>query len=154
MSSMEYMFHQGFFGTRAPFFMDMVTFIVSLLPLLVSVAIYFARKKSFKLHAFMQIFIYMFSIIVIVYFEYGVRLGGGFNYFIEGTHLSHNYIFIVLMFHIAVSIATTLIWSVTIFMTKKQLSTRTHKKAGLYTFAGIVMTSLTGIWVYFLLFVY
>ena len=154
MSNMEYMFHQGFFGTRAPFFMDMVTFIVALLPLLVSIAIYFAKKKSYRLHAFTQVFIYIFSMIIIVYFEYGVRLGGGFNYFIEGTHLSHNYIFVVLMFHIAVSIMTMLIWSVTIFMTRKQLATKTHKKAGVYTFIGVVLTSLTGIWVYSLLFVY
>lgn len=154
MSNMEYMFHQGFLGTRAPFFMDMVTLIVALLPLLVAVAIYFAKKKSYKVHSFMQIFIYAFSVIVLSYFEYGVRLGGGFKYFIEGTHLSHEYVFVVLMFHIAISIITLIIWTVTITMTKKQLATNTHKKVGIYTFAGVVATSLTGIWVYMLLFVY
>jgi len=154
MSNMEYMFHQGFLGTRAPFFMDMVTLIVALLPLLVATAIYFAKKKSYKLHAFSQIFIYTFSVIVLGYFEFGVRLGGGFKYFIEGTHISHNYIFAVLVFHIAISVITLIIWTLTIIMTKKQLTTNTHKKAGMITFAGVVLTSLTGIWVYLLLFVY
>ena len=151
---MDYMFHQGFFGTRAPFFMDMVTLIVALLPLLVAGAIYFARSKRYKLHAFSQIFIYAFSVIVVSYFEFGVRLGGGFNYFLEGSHISHNYAFAVLMFHIAIAVITLIIWSVTLTMVKKQLATNTHKKVGMMTFAGVVMTSLTGIWVYLLLFVY
>ncbi len=154
MSNMEYMFHQGFFGTRAPFFMDLVTLVVALLPLLVAVAIYFARKKSYKLHAISQIFIYAFSVIVVSYFEFGVRLGGGFKLFIEGSSISHNYAFVVLMFHIAIAVITLIIWTVTITMVKKQLATNTHKKVGMMTFAGVVMTSLTGIWVYLLLFVY
>lgn len=154
MSNMEYMFHQGFLGTRAPFFMDMVTIIVALLPLLVATAIYFAKRKSYKLHAFTQIFIYTFSVIVLGYFEYGVRLGGGFKYFIENTNLSHDYIFTVLVFHIAISIITLIIWTLTITMTKKQLATKTHKKSGIFTFIGVIATSLTGIWVYTLLFVY
>lgn len=154
MSNMEYMFHQGFFGTRAPFFMDLVTLIVALLPLLVAGAIYFARKKSYKLHAFSQVFIYIFSVIVVSYFEFGVRLGGGFNYFLEGSTIGYNYAFVVLMFHIAIAVITLIIWTVTITMVKKQLATSTHKKVGMMTFAGVVMTSLTGIWVYSLLFVY
>lgn len=154
MNNMDYMFHLGFFGTRAPFFMDMVTLIVALLPLLVAVAIVFAKKKSYKLHAYMQILIYAFSVIVLSYFEFGVRLGGGFKFFLEETHLSHNYIFVVLMFHIAVSVATLIIWSTNLFMARKLLAAKAHKKLGLAAFSGIVMTSLTGIWVYMLLFVY
>lgn len=154
MSNMEYMFHQGFFGTRAPFFMDLVTLIVALLPLLVGIAIYFARRKSYKLHAISQIFIYIFSVIVVSYFEFGVRLGGGFKLFMEGSTISYNYAFVVLMFHIAIAVMTLIIWTVTITMVKKQLATNTHKKVGIMTFAGVVMTSLTGIWVYALLFVY
>lgn len=154
MSNMEYMFEQGFFGTRAPLFMDMVTLIVALLPFLVAGAIYLAKIKKYKYHAFMQIFIFAFSVIVVSYFEYGVRLGGGYKYFIETTTSSHDYVFIVLMFHIAIALATLIVWSTTFIMIKKLLATHKHKKAGLLTFVGVVMTSLTGIWVYMLLFVY
>ncbi|MCX6075678.1 MAG: DUF420 domain-containing protein [Campylobacterales bacterium] len=154
MSNMEYMFHHGFLGTRAPFFMDMVTLIVALLPLLVSAAIYLARIKKYKYHAFLQILIFAFSVIVLTYFEYGVRLGGGYKYFIEGTTASHNYVFIVLMFHIAISVATLILWVTTFAMIKIFLATHNHKKAGLLTFTGVVLTSLTGIWVYMLLFIY
>ncbi len=151
---MNYMYETGFLGTRAPFFMDLVTLIVSLLPLLVAIAIYFARNKKYKLHAYSQVFIFAFSVIVLTYFEIGVRMGGGFDFFMEESGVSHDYALIVLIFHIIVSTLTIIIWAITIFMAKKQLQLKKHKKAGLITFLGVVMTSLTGIWVYFLMFVY
>jgi putative membrane protein len=40
---MEYMFEVGFLGTRAPFFMDTVTLIVALLPLLIALAVTLAK---------------------------------------------------------------------------------------------------------------
>ncbi len=86
-SDFGYMFGAGFFGTRAPFFMDLVTLIVSLLPFLVAIAISFARNKHYKVHAYLQIFIFAFSVIVLTYFEYGVRVSGGFNTFIMITLL-------------------------------------------------------------------
>jgi len=154
MAHFEYMFHSGFLGTRAPFFMDIVTLIVSLLPLLVAGAIFLARYKQYKAHAYVQISIFAFSVIVLSYFEYGVRISGGFNSFMEESSVSHNYAFIVLIFHITVSVISLIIWGTTIFMAKKQLQLGKHKKAGFLTFGGVVATSLTGIWVYLLMFVY
>ncbi len=154
MSHLEYMFHQGFLGTRAPFFMDMVTLIVSLLPLLVAIAISLARYKKYKAHAYFQVFIFTFSVIVLFYFEYGVRIAGGFNAFMQESSVSHNYAFMVLIFHIAISIISLIIWANTIFRAKKQLQKSSHKKVGLLTFMGVVATSLSGIWVYFLMFIF
>jgi len=154
VSKLDYMFHPGFFGTRAPFFMDLVTLIVALLPLLVASAIYLAKTKRYKAHAYAQIFIFAFSVIVLGYFETGVRMVGGFDSFMQESMVSHNYAFIVLIFHIAISVITLIVWATTIFMAKKQIQLKKHKKAGLITFVGVVMTSLTGIWVYFLMFVY
>ncbi|WP_373000954.1 DUF420 domain-containing protein [Sulfurimonas sp.] len=151
---MDYMFEVGFFGTRAPIFMDVVTLIVALLPLLVAGAIYLAKTKRYKAHVYAQILIFAFSVIVLGYFETGVRMVGGFDSFMKESGVSHNYAFIVLIFHIAISIVTLIIWSTTIFMAKKQVQLKKHRKAGLMTFTGVVMTSLTGIWVYFLMFVY
>jgi putative membrane protein len=148
------MFHQGFMGTRAPFFMDLVTLIVALLPLLVASAIYLAKTKRYKAHSYAQIAIFAFSVIVLGYFETGVRNIGGFESFMQESGVSHNYAFIVLIFHIAISVITLIVWSMQLFMTKKLLKLNKHKKMGLIVFSGVVMTSLTGIWVYFLLFVY
>ena len=154
MSNLDYMFHAGFFGTRSPFFMDIVTLIVALLPLLVAGAISLARNKKYKAHSYVQITIFAFSVIVVSYFEYGVRLSGGFNEFMQGSSVTYTYALVVLIFHIAISVITLIIWAGTIFRAKKMIESKQHRKAGLITFAGVVATSLTGIWVYFLMFVY
>ena len=151
---MDYMFQAGFLGTRAPIFMDVVTLIVALLPLLVFGAISFAIRKKYKAHAISQIIIFVVSVVVLTYFETGVRIGGGFDVFIEGSAVSHNYAFIVLMVHIAISVVTLVLWTITLMKAKKHLKQNKHKKIAKATFTGIVLTSLSGIWVYLLLFVY
>ncbi len=154
MDKMHYMFEQGFLGTRSPFFMDFVTLIVALLPFLVAGSIYLATLKKYKLHSLSQIIIFSISVIVLVYFETGVRVGGGFNAFMDGSSVSHNYAFFVLILHIIISTVTLILWAITLFRVKKLLPNGGHKLLGRITFIGIVFTSLSGIWVYFLLFVY
>jgi putative membrane protein len=154
MDNLSYMFNPGFFDTRAPFFMDFVTLIVALLPLLVVGAIALAKNKHYKAHSYAQTFIFVFSIVVFSYFEYGVRIAGGFDNFMQESSVSHNYAFIVLIAHILISLVTLFIWTMTIFKSKKQVRLHKHRKAGLITFVGVVLTSLSGIWVYFLMFVY
>jgi putative membrane protein len=105
--------------------------------------------------------IFVISVLVVGYFEYGVRLGGGYEAFVKDTQVSHDYLFIVLVIHIIISVLTLGIWASTLFKARKDYErgltgpySRSHRKAGLRTFAGIVLTSLTGIWVYLLLFVF
>jgi putative membrane protein len=158
---MDYMFQPGFLGTKAPFFMDFVTIIVAALPLLVAIAIYFAKKGKYVQHAFTQTAIFIVSIIVVSYFEYGVRLGGGYEGFIKNTSVSHDYLFVVLVIHIVISVITLGIWASTLLRARKDYESglpgpysRSHKRAGIRTFIGIVLTSLSGIWVYLLLFLF
>jgi len=156
------MFSQGFLGTRAPFFMDFVTLIVAVLPLLVFSAIIFAKKQMYKLHGFAQNLIFVVSVIVVGYFEYGVRVDGGFDAFIEGSGVSHTYASVVLGVHILIAVAALLYWVRTLYKANKQfangslpgVNSREHKILAMKTFIGIVFTSFSGIWVYLLLFVY
>jgi putative membrane protein len=159
---MEYMFADGFIGTRAPFFMDVVTLIVAILPLLVYSGILLARKKMFKVHAFIQNVIFLVSVIVLGYFEGGVRSSGGFDAFIIGSGVSHTYASVVMLVHIFIATATLFYWVQTLYTAnrdfrKKMLpgrSSNRHKILALKTFLGIIFTSFSGIWVYLLLFVY
>jgi len=158
---MDYMFQPGFLGTRAPFFMDFVMIMVALLPLLVAVAISFAKKKNYSLHALVQTIIFVVAVIVVGYFEYGVRAGGGFNGFMKDSSVSHHYAFYVLIFHIVVAVIGFAIWTHTLITARKDSSKKTlpglysatHKKAGRRAFMWIVATAFTGIWVYILLFI-
>ncbi len=157
---MDYMFQPGFLGTRAPFFMDFVMIMVALLPLLVLMAISFAKKQNYNLHAQVQIIIFVVAVIVVAYFEYGVRAGGGYEGFIEGSSVSRTYSFYVLIFHIIISVIGFAIWIHTLVTARKDnkkktlpgLYSKSHKKAGKRTFVWIVLTAVTGVWVYVLLF--
>ena len=159
---MDYMFSSGFLGTRAPFFMDFVTIVVTLLPLLVAIAISFAKKSRYNLHSRVQTIIFVFSVIVIGYFEYGVRLDGGFTNYIKGSGVDYNYTFTVLIIHIIIATITLGFWVNTIVKARYSelnnllvgIDSASHKKAGMRTFYGIVLTSFSGLWVYLLLFVY
>ena len=158
---MDYMFQSGFLGTRAPFFMDFVMIMVALLPILVAIAISFAKKRNYNAHAFTQTLLYVVALIVVGYFEYGVRMGGGYEGFVQGSSVSHNYALYVLIFHIFVAIIGFIVWTHTLVTARRDsksrtlpgLYSKTHKKAGKHTFLWIVATAITGIWVYILLFV-
>jgi len=159
---MDYMFQTGFMGTRAPLFMDVVTLIVALLPLLIFGAILLARKGYPKLHMLAQNVIFVISLVVIAYFEIGVRVGGGFDVFVSESGVSHSYVLWVLIVHIIIAIATLFYWTLTMIganlqYAKKELPGRYsvgHRILAIKATLGIVMTSLSGIWVYLLLFVY
>jgi len=157
---MEYMYEAGFLGTRAPFFMDFVMIMVAVLPFLVLLAIGFAKKRQYQAHVLSQSFIYLVALIVVGYFEYGVRSGGGYEVFAKGSPVSHNYLLYVLIFHIFIAVVGFLIWTATMvtgFKSRKRgflpgKDSRKHAKAGKRAFVAIILTSVTGIWVYILLF--
>ncbi len=159
---MEYMFEAGFLGTKAPIFMDIVTLIVGLLPALIYIAIIFAKRQQYKLHIALQLFLYFFSVIVVSYFEYGVRVGGGFDSYAKASSLPHDFLFGFLLFHIAISVVTLIWWSITIIFGLRGFyrddlpgkRSKSHRRLGRQSAIGIFFTSLTGIWVYLFLFVY
>ena len=159
---MDYMFKPGFLGTSAPLFMDMVTLIVAFLPIIVYGAIIFARKKMYVTHTILQNIIFVFAVIVVGYFELGVRVGGGFDAFMSDSDVSYTYALVVLILHIIIATLMLFYWIITIFTGnihfKKGLipgpASSFHRKVAVKTFMGIIFTSFSGIWVYLLLFVY
>ncbi len=159
---MEYMFAKGFLGTRAPFFMDFITLIVTLLPLFVAIGIRFARRYDYEIHALIQMSIFVVSLVIFGYFEYGVRLGGGFEAYFRDSGVEHNYAVVVLAIHIFIAVITLGFWISTIINARRDrgynllpgVHTASHRRAGIRTFIGIVFTSFSGLWVYLLLFVY
>ncbi|MBN2767678.1 MAG: DUF420 domain-containing protein [Campylobacterales bacterium] len=156
---MEYMFEAGFLGTRAPFFMDTVTIIVALLPLLITLAVMLAKKGHYKAHKLAQLTLFIVSVIVVGYFEYGVRLGGGFETFVQDSSLNHSFIFYFLIFHILIALITLYSWIKTIVIVLRNPNTilensTKHKALAKRTILWINATAITGIGVYLLLFVF
>ena len=158
---MYYMFQAGFLGTKAPFFMDSVTLIVALLPLLVGFAITTASQSSYRLHAVLQTVIFIISFVVIGYFEYGVRLGGGFEHFALQSSLSPTLLKTLLGVHIVIATLTLLLWVWVLlrgFVSYKRAKlpgsdSLKHKTLGKRLFLGIIFTALSGVAVYITLFI-
>jgi putative membrane protein len=71
------MFETGFLGTKSPLFMDITTLIVVLLPFLLAGSVHFAYKKNYRVHKLTQVALFIVTILVLLFFEYGVRLDGG-----------------------------------------------------------------------------
>lgn len=159
---MEFLFSTGFLGTRAPLFMDIVSVIVALLPFLIFGAISLAKRGNYRAHESVQKLLFIISVLVVGFFEYGVRMEGGYKNLMEGSSVSHDYLLYVLIFHIMISVTTLIIWVLTLYYAKRYkkqmtlpgLDSGIHKKYGMRTFIGIVLTMLTGAWVYALLFVF
>jgi putative membrane protein len=98
----------------------------------------------------------------VAFFEYGVRVAGGYKILMDGSSVPHDYFIYVLIFHILISVGTLILWVMTLHYAKRDkksktlpgLNSKVHKKYGQRTFIGIVLTMLTGAWVYALLFVF
>jgi len=158
---MEYMIKAGFLGTRAPFFMDIVVIIVALLPFLIGLGVWFARLKYHKLHYFFQTILFVVTILVLIYFEYGIKLGGGFHEYMKESSIDLNFALSFLIFHIIIATITIIIWGriITIaFADRKRrtlpgLYSKLHKKLGRFVAFFILLTSITGVGVYWILFV-
>ena len=159
---MDYMFTQGFLGTKAPFFMDSVTLIVALLPILVGISISFSKFKMYKLHRFSQLLLFVTTLIVVFYFEYGVRVAGGFNAFMQNSGVDYSYSLVVLIGHIFISIVMLYLWAKTLFLGAVNFKSanlpgrysKEHKELGKKSFLAILLSTLTGLWVYALLFIF
>ncbi len=159
---MDFLFETGFLGTRSPFFMDIVSVIVALLPFLIFAAILLAKKKNYKAHESVQKLLFVVTVIVVAFFEFGVRFVGGYKILIEGSSVGHNYFIFVLIFHIIIAVITLVLWSMTLYYARRYKRQKTlpglysqeHKIYGQRTFIGIILTMLTGGWVYALLFVF
>ena len=159
---MDLLFAKGFLGTRAPLFMDIVSVIVLMLPFLIWGAIRLAKIKNYNAHEQLQKLLFIVSAIVLLFFEIGVRIEGGYKVLMQGSSVSHNYLFFVLIFHIIIAVITLILWIYTLYKARKYKRRRAlpgiyseaHKRDGYRTFIGIWATMLTGAWVYALLFIF
>lgn len=155
------MFEAGFLGTRAPLFMDLVTIFFGLLPFLVGYAIYLAVIGKHRAHFKWQASLFLITMVMVVIFEGGVRIGGGFNDFMEGSELSYSGVLGYLLVHIAIALVTVVAWGVTIYNSMRVYVKegadapyfKAHKRKGKWLYFGIVVTSLMGCSMYPILFI-
>jgi uncharacterized membrane protein YozB (DUF420 family) len=141
--------------------MDIIVIIVGLLPFLIVLTIWFAKNKMYKWHRFLQTVLFLVTIIALIYFKYGMYTAGGFEFYMKGSSIDLTMAFYFLVFHVIIASITLILWFITMKFAsadKKRralpgLYSRDHKKSGKRLAFAISLTSITGIGVYYILFI-
>lgn len=154
------MFEQGFLQTDAPIYLDMVTVYFAILPFLLFGGIVFAINKNHEAHYKMQLSTYIFTLIMVIIFEIGMRMSGGFAKYMEDTTINETFMLGFLIFHILIALSSVVLWTILIYSAVKEYKlkhqpiVKSHKKLGMIVYGGITMTSFTGVLIYYFLFIY
>jgi len=152
---------QGFLGTKALFFMDIVTIYFALLPFLLVYSISYAVKKEYKKHFISQSLILALTLILVLVFEIGVRLTGGFIEYAKESTVSYDFLLYFLIVHIIIAIFAVAGWLYLFISSFKEykkngytnFSNTKHKKIAKAIFAALTITSIMGVSIYVFLFV-
>lgn len=154
------MFSQGFLQTNAPFYMDLVTLYFAMLPFLLLGGIVLAVQKKLELHYRFQLSSFVLTLLMVVVFEVGVRISGGFSEYIKTANVNETFMFLFLVVHILIALVSVVAWSILIYSAVKEFKlgakpfVKSHKKLGMLVYIGMSITSLMGVMIYYFLFVY
>jgi putative membrane protein len=155
------MFSEGFFATSALMYMDVATLYFALLPFLLAFSIRYAVVKKYKEHYVSQIAILILTVIIVLIFEVGVRVSGGFLEFSKSSSLPFSFLLTFVIVHVIIAMAAVLGW-VYLIMTSLLAFKREgvdsalfqkHKRMGKWIFAALTLTSIMGCMIYLFLFV-
>lgn len=156
-----FLFEDGFLNTTAPFYLDLVTIYFAFLPFLLAFAIKYAVKKKYKEHFNLQSIILFFTLFVIMIFEVGVRISGGFvDFYKDSALVSYSFLLSFLLIHIVIALFSIAGWLYLYIYSYKlykgnnieEIKNKKHKKIGKYIFFSLTLTSYMGVAIYIFLF--
>ncbi len=153
------LFSKGFLGTDSAFYLDFATVYFAILPFLLAWSIFFAVKKEYKKHFVSQALILGITLIIVVIFEIGIRISGGFLEYSKASNVSYDFMLVFLTIHILIAIAAIAGWLFLFISSIKQYKNNTfdankHKKIGKAIFIALTISSIMGIFIYLFLFVF
>lgn len=156
---MTMVFDSGFLGTRAACYMDVVTLFFALLPFLLGLSIYQAIRGNIKAHYVSQMIILGMTIVMVLIFEIGVRLEGGFREYVKMSPISYDFLVLFLAIHILIALLAVGGWiylmisSYQTYQRVGQEGMKKHRRMGRWIFGALTLTSLMGCGMYLFLFV-
>lgn len=153
------LFEPGFLGTKALMYMDIVTLYFAILPLLLGTSIYLAIQGNHRRHYQSQILLLIVTVIMVLIFETGVRITGGFAQYAPQSSWSYNFLLIFLVIHILIALLAVGGWiyliisSYKAYQSNNLIDSKKHRKMGRWIFSALTLTSIMGCSIYFFLFV-
>lgn len=152
------LFEPGFLGTKALVYMDIVTLYFAVLPFLLGASIYQAIRGNYRLHYQSQFAILTVTLIMVLIFETGVRITGGFAQYAPQSKWSYDFLLVFLSVHILVALLSIGGWLHLLVSTYRGYqdgviaNPSKHKKMGKWIFASLTLTSIMGCSIYVFLF--
>lgn len=151
-------FEPGFLGTRAVFFMDLVTLYFAILPFLLGISIRQAVIGNISMHYRSQMVILGLTVVMVIIFELGVRITGGFMEYVKLSPISYDFLLIFLAVHIFVALMAVggwiylIITSYRTYIQQGKEGMGKHRRLGKWIFAALTLTSVMGCSIYLFLF--
>lgn len=157
---MEYIFGVGFLGTRAPYFIDIVLIVAITLPFLLMASIICAIKGYYKLHRFLQSLLFLVTLIALLMVQYELYFLSTFEAIIEKSHYNPNSAYYLYVAHTVLAAVTVILWYSTLHFAKEDnkrralpgLYSNSHKRMGRISSVFIVLTALSTVALYWVLF--
>jgi len=156
------MFYDGFFGTRASLYMDFSTLYFAILPFLLAYAIKFAKSGEIEKHLKINLIVYIITMIVVVIFEIGVRISGGFVEFMQYSSMPKWFLIGFLALHILIALLSVVLWTIVLYSSLSNYKLhgkdapyfKRHRRVGKIAFVGMTLTSFMGVLIYIFIFIY
>ena len=143
---------------NAPFFMDMITIYFALLPFLIFLSIKLVINGKEKEHIITQMMIFALTLVFVLWFEYSVRFVSGYSDFLLHTNVNKTFLTSFLFVHILIAVITFISWFYLLIKSAKAYKNKTdfrfHKPLAIKVTIGIFTTSLMGVLIYIMLFLY
>ncbi len=143
---------------ESPFFMDVITIYFALLPFLVFLSIKLAINNKIKEHIISQMMIFALTLVFVLWFEYSVRFVSGYSDFVLHTEVNKTFLTSFLLVHILIAIVTFISWFYLLVKSakayKNKMNFTFHKPLAIKVTLGIFTTSLMGVLIYYMLFIY
>lgn len=153
---------QGFLGTRADLFMDVMIVIVAAVPALLALTGALARRGAWRAHKALQTLLTIVFGVVLMSFEVYIRLKGGLDGISAGSSLHQSsFLYGYLAVHLSFAVSSALLWAWLFWLSSRRFPSppvpgdfsATHRRWGRITLLDMGLTALTGLGLYGLCFV-
>lgn len=137
-----------------------VVALIGVVPLLLY-SLWSVKKGFYIRHKNLQIFLAIILLITVLLFELEMRLAGGIDaLMVNSTYKNTTAFDIILYTHLFFAVSTPFLWAYTIFKAVKNFDDgrlipeyiSTHKCLGIVSVIDLVLTSVTGLIVYYMAF--
>ncbi len=151
----------GFLGTRGDFLSDLLICALAIIVPLLLFAIQSGRVRRIKIHHTVMLAIYYTVVAYVIVYEVNMLAKGGMEFLEANVRMDKNIYWIVTGFHVLLGAITLILGGITIRLGMRAQASvlnlevkKRHRKTGWTTFFLLFFTSVTGLVVYYLTFVY